>query len=166
MPVELFIARPATGKTQNCIHKVQEVLASSPLTTVWVVVPDRLQVVAFRQRLAKNGGVMGTRVGTFGDLYRSLLEHGGHYIPVASSPNVILGYPASMSNPVIDGATVTGQEFTFGKGVNKKKAFVSIAETQPMVFVVGNRSVSLSGLRLHKLMKEDAKIAHGLIEKA
>ena len=86
MPVELLIARPASGKTQSCIHKVQEVLASSPLSTVWVVFPDRLQVAAFRQRLAHAGGAMGARVGTFGDLYRSLLEHGGRYIPMASSP--------------------------------------------------------------------------------
>ena len=86
MPVELLIARPASGKTQSCIHKVQEVLVSSHLSTVWVVVPDRLQVVAFRHRLAHAGGAIGARVGTFGDLYRSLLEHGGHYVPMASSP--------------------------------------------------------------------------------
>ena len=86
MPVELLIARPASGKTQSCIHRVQEVLASSPLSTVWVVVPDRLQVVGFRQRLAQASGAIGARVGTFGDLYRSLLEHGGRYIPMASSP--------------------------------------------------------------------------------
>jgi ATP-dependent helicase/nuclease subunit B len=86
MPVELLIARPASGKTQSCIHKVQQVLSQSPLATVWVVVPDRRQGAAFRQRLAGAGGAIGARVGTFGDLYRSLLEHGGRYIPMASSP--------------------------------------------------------------------------------
>jgi ATP-dependent helicase/DNAse subunit B len=51
-----------------------------------VVVPDRLQAAAFRRRLAAAGGVLGVQVGTFGDLYRSILEHAGNYIPVAPSP--------------------------------------------------------------------------------
>jgi ATP-dependent helicase/DNAse subunit B len=86
MPVELLIARPATGKTQNCIEKVQKTLSSSPLSTIWVIVPDRLQAGAFRRRLAEAGGAMGAQVGTFGDLYRGILEQTGNSIPIASAP--------------------------------------------------------------------------------
>lgn len=86
MPVELLIARPATGKTQKCIQKVQNVLSLFPLSTVWAVVPDRLQAAGFRHRLAKSGGAIGVRVGTFGDLYRSILEQTKNHVPIASSP--------------------------------------------------------------------------------
>lgn len=86
MPVELLVARPATGKTQNCIYKVQKTLSSSPLSSVWVVVPDRLQAAAFRRRLAEAGGAIGAHVGTFGDLYRSILEQTGNNVPIAAAP--------------------------------------------------------------------------------
>src|SRR5512146_498278 len=86
MPVELLIARPATGKTQSCIQKVQSVLLSHPLSNVWVVVPDRLQAAAFRRRLAQSGGAIGVNVGRFEDLYRNILEQAGDDFPIASSP--------------------------------------------------------------------------------
>lgn len=86
MPVELLVARPATGKTYHCIQKIQHVLSLTPLSTVWVIVPDRLQAAAFRNRLAQSGGAMGAYVGTFGDLYRNILEHSGGNVPIASSP--------------------------------------------------------------------------------
>lgn len=74
MPVELFISPPATGKTQRCIQKVQSVLSFHPLSTVWVVIPDRFQATGFHSRLAEAGWAIGVRVGTFGDLYRSIIE--------------------------------------------------------------------------------------------
>ncbi len=86
MPVELLIARPATGKTQSCIQKVQSVLLSRPLSNVWVVVPDRLQAATFRYRLAHSGGAIGVHVGRFEDLYHSMLEQAGDNFPIASSP--------------------------------------------------------------------------------
>lgn len=86
MPVELLVARPATGKTQNCIDKVQKTLSASPLSEVWIVVPDRLQAAAFRRRLAAAGGAIGAHIGTFGDLYRKILEQTGNNVPIASTP--------------------------------------------------------------------------------
>ena len=86
MPVELLIAPPASGKTQTCIQRIQEVQSTNPLTKVWVVVPDRLQAAAFRRRLAVSGGALGTYVGTFPDLYHKILEDSGIFTPVASSP--------------------------------------------------------------------------------
>lgn len=86
MSVELLIAKPATGKTQACIQRIQAALREQPLKEVRVVVPDRLQAAAFRQRLAQAGGAIGAYVGTFGDLYRSILEKAERNIPLASSP--------------------------------------------------------------------------------
>ena len=86
MPVELYVGRPATGKTQTCIQRVRGTLSSQLLSEVWVIVPDRLQASAFRRRIAQAGGAIGAHVGTFGDLYRSILERSGNNVPVASAP--------------------------------------------------------------------------------
>jgi len=86
MTTELIVAPPVTGKTSACIQRIQAMRTDRPLAHIWVVVPDRLQAAAFRRRLAGSGGALGTYVGTFGDLYRSILERSGTYVPVASSP--------------------------------------------------------------------------------
>lgn len=86
MTTEIIIAPPVTGKTTACIERIRNFQANGPLRRIWVIVPDRLQAAAFRRRLAITGGVLGTYVGTFGDLYRRILEHSGIYIPIASSP--------------------------------------------------------------------------------
>ncbi len=86
MSVELLISPPATGKTETCIQRIRSTFAQHPLAQVWIVVPDRLQAATFRRRLAASGGVLGGYVGTFRDLYRSILEQVGSYIPVVSSP--------------------------------------------------------------------------------
>ena len=86
MPVQLLTASPATGKTEYCIQKARELCANSRLAESWVILPDRLQAAAFRQRLAQVGGAMGAHVGTFGDLYHNILERAGADLPVASSP--------------------------------------------------------------------------------
>lgn len=86
MSVSLVVARPAVGKTNTCIQAVRNTLAKKTLAQVWVIVPDRLQAAAFRRRLAQAGGALGAHVGSFGDLYKNILEHAGMFVPVASSP--------------------------------------------------------------------------------
>ena len=86
MTTEIIVSPPATGKTTSCIQRIQTIRGIHPLAQIWVIVPDRLQAAAFRRRLADSGGAMGTFVGTFGDLYRSILENSEVYVPVASSP--------------------------------------------------------------------------------
>ena len=86
MTTEIIVAPPATGKTSKCIQRIQSMRSNHPLSQIWVIVPDRLQAAAFRRRLADSGGSIGTFVGTFGDLYRFVLEREGTYVPVASSP--------------------------------------------------------------------------------
>ena len=86
MPIELLLAPPAAGKTESCIKRISQIHTNQPLAKIWVIVPDRLQAAAFRRRLANAGGSLGTQVGRFGDLFRSILEQTGTFIPVASSP--------------------------------------------------------------------------------
>ena len=86
MPIKILIAKPATGKTQSCIERIQSKLKLFPFTEIRVIVPDRLQAAAFRQRLALSGGALGAYVGTFGDLYRTILEKADRPVPIASSP--------------------------------------------------------------------------------
>jgi len=86
VPVELLISTPASGKTDACIQRIRTLLLNQPFTPVRVVLPDRLQTASFRRRLAEAGGAIGMQIGTFGDLYRELLEMTGRAIPVASPP--------------------------------------------------------------------------------
>lgn len=86
MTANLLISRPATGKTEYCIQKIRELHLHDRLSESWGLLPDRLQAAAFRQRLAQAGGAMGVHVGTFGDLYRHILECAGASVPVASTP--------------------------------------------------------------------------------
>lgn len=85
MPIRLIISPPTTGKTQTCIDQILNVLKERPLSNVRVIVPDRLQAAYFRRRLSQSGGALGAYVGTFGDLYKNILERAGIYVPVASN---------------------------------------------------------------------------------
>lgn len=84
--VKLLISPPATGKTHTCIELVQSTVKKYPLATVWVIVPDRLQVTAFHRRLAEAGGALGAHVGTFPGIYREILGCAWKSLPVASEP--------------------------------------------------------------------------------
>jgi ATP-dependent helicase/nuclease subunit B len=84
MTTELIIAPPAAGKTTACIQRIQAVQKEHPLAQIWVLVPDRQKGVYFRTRLAAAGGGMAVTTGTFGDLYRDILERNGTFVPVAS----------------------------------------------------------------------------------
>lgn len=86
MATKLILSSPASGKTEACIQQIRDVLHAKPLASVHVVVPDRMQAFAFNRRLAKAGGAIGVRVGTFGDLYTNLLRRADLIVPVASEP--------------------------------------------------------------------------------
>ena len=104
MSVELLISPPATGKTETCIQRIRTLRQNQPFAKIWVVVPDRLQAVAFRRRLAQAGGSLGTQVGRFNDLFRNILEENGIFVPRATYPlthHLIKG--------VVDQAVESGQ---------------------------------------------------------
>ncbi len=58
----------------------------APFSNTWVILPDRRQATAFRRRMAKAGGALGARVGTFGSLYEYFLEKARQPIPLAGGP--------------------------------------------------------------------------------
>ena len=104
MPVELIVSPPATGKTAACIQRIQALRSSQPLARIFVVVPDRLQAAAFRRRLANSGGALGTYVGTFRDLFKTILENAGVFLPQAASP--LLHY---LIQSILDEAAEAGE---------------------------------------------------------
>ncbi len=82
MATELILSAPASGKTEACLQRIRAVQESDPLALVWVVVPDRLQSAAFRERIAAQRGAMGTSVGRFSDLFAFLLGCSKKVVPV------------------------------------------------------------------------------------
>ncbi|MBN1580147.1 MAG: PD-(D/E)XK nuclease family protein [Anaerolineae bacterium] len=70
MAVRLVVAPAGSGKTAYAIEAIR---ALPPLTPVRVLVPDQLDVEAFRQRMAQAGGTFGVRVQTFYGLYADIL---------------------------------------------------------------------------------------------
>jgi len=85
MPTRLLIAPAAAGKTADCIRRAIEAAHTNAGAPVWAVLPDRVQVRYFRRRLAAAGGAIGVRVGTFGDLYRTILDIAGQPRPLAQA---------------------------------------------------------------------------------
>lgn len=81
----IYIAPAAGGKTAYLVkeaHRLAQGLAATPR----VVVPSRLQVQAWRQRLADAGGALNVRVGTFEDLYHQILHESGEVFVRLSDP--------------------------------------------------------------------------------
>jgi len=84
MAPTILLSTPATGKTHACISLVQEAVKRLHFLPVWVILPDRLQVPAFNQRLVEAGGAFGVQIGTFGTLYHEILRLAGKPAPLAS----------------------------------------------------------------------------------
>ncbi len=140
MTASLLLAPPAAGKTHACLQQVRAQLEAEPLSPVWVVLPDRRQVAAFRLRLAEQGGAMGAEVGTFGDLYKALLREAGQSVPLASELIV-----HSILRSAIDVCTQTGQ----------LRTFAPIAHTPGFLRVMRERIAELKrGLVLPERMLE------------
>jgi len=74
LTTRLLVAPPASGKTKFCIDQIKKVKTDLPLAKVWVLVPDKLQAHAFQLRMANSGGSIGTQIGYFTNLLRSILE--------------------------------------------------------------------------------------------
>ncbi len=70
MPIELLMGPPASGKTYTCLKRIHEIHASGPR----VLVPDSLQVSAFKRRLAGFPVTIRPEVSTFHDFSKSILE--------------------------------------------------------------------------------------------
>jgi len=56
------------------------------LVPIWVILPNQAQVVAFRRRLAEEGGALGVQLGTFYTFYTEILAQAGRPIPRLLGP--------------------------------------------------------------------------------
>jgi len=74
MTIELIMDLPASGKTTACLQKIRQIKSANPLAAVQVLVPDSLQLHAFQKRIAYPSGSLGTKVNTFSQFARWILE--------------------------------------------------------------------------------------------
>jgi ATP-dependent helicase/nuclease subunit B len=72
--IQNLLAPAGCGKTT---HVIDTIRALPPLSFVRVLVPDHVEAVAFRRRLAQAGGALGVEVQTFYDLYADALALAG-----------------------------------------------------------------------------------------
>lgn len=86
MPVSLLIAPAAHGKTAHAIERIRAARASDPLSPIAVVLPNSIQLAAFQNRLAAQGGAMGVSLFTFYRLYAELLARAGEPLPQLDGP--------------------------------------------------------------------------------
>ncbi len=85
MPVQLYLAPAATGKTTYVLNLARNA-ARGLQTTPRVLLPSYLQMRAWRRRLAEAGGTIGVRVLTFNRLYAECLSAAGEVYTELSDP--------------------------------------------------------------------------------
>jgi len=85
MTVSLYLAPAASGKTAYLVVEARR-RARDPGSAPRVVVASRLQVRAWRRRLAEAGGALGIRVSTFDMLYREILDRTGEVVTRLTDP--------------------------------------------------------------------------------
>ncbi|MCK5054254.1 MAG: hypothetical protein KAR65_08245, partial [Anaerolineales bacterium] len=139
MAPKILLSNPATGKTFACLSRVREAVKQLHAIPVWVILPDRLQVLAFNRRLVGAGGAFGVQVGTFGTLYHEILQRSGKPVPIASD-----AVRQRLIRSVIEDALSEGQLSHFQE-IAGKPGFLSVlkdrfgelkrAQVQPETFL-------------------------------
>jgi len=78
MTTTLTLAPAASGKTAYLVDQARRgAVSPGEVATPRVIVPTRLQARAWRERLARAGGALGVRVGTFGCCGHGILPQPG-----------------------------------------------------------------------------------------
>ncbi len=86
MPVSLLLAPAGHGKTSHVLARIRAARAQNPLATIAVILPNQIQLLAFRDRLAAQGGALGVSLFTFYGLYAELLARIGQPLPELDGP--------------------------------------------------------------------------------
>lgn len=79
--ISLLLAPAAHGKTAHALARIREVREREPLSPITIVLPNQIQLLAFRQRLAQSGGALGVSLFTVYGLYAELLARAGQPVP-------------------------------------------------------------------------------------
>jgi hypothetical protein len=85
MPAHLLLAPASAGKTHFAIERILALRRQQALAPIWVIVPGQPQARAFKQRLARSGGALNVRVGTFYTFYGEILAQAGTPLPLCSN---------------------------------------------------------------------------------
>jgi len=86
LSVSLLVAPAAHGKTQYALARLRAARAEDPLAPIAVVLPNQIQLLAFRRRLAAQGGALGVSLFTFFKLYAELLARAGQPLAELDDP--------------------------------------------------------------------------------
>ncbi len=86
MATNLYLAPAGHGKTTYILERIRQARAADPLVHITVILPNQVQVSAFRQRLSASGGGLGVSLGTFYTLYPEVLAWGGWPAPRLPEP--------------------------------------------------------------------------------
>jgi len=81
----LYLAPAASGKTAYLVDLARRVAPGGSMFPR-VIVPTRLQSRAWRERLARAGGALGVRVGTFDDVHNEVLRAAGVVVTRLTDP--------------------------------------------------------------------------------
>ncbi|MFP3853182.1 MAG: hypothetical protein ACLFWD_02690, partial [Anaerolineales bacterium] len=86
MNTTLLLGPASSGKTHTCLNIIRAFQQEHARASVWVVLPDRAQVVAFRRRFADAGGGLGVRIETVQAFIEDLVIRLDVQRPRASAP--------------------------------------------------------------------------------
>lgn len=84
--MQLLLAPSGRGKTAHVLQRIRALQATDSLAPAWVILPNRQQASAFRQRLAGERGVAGVEIFTFSQLYAEVLTREGRPRPLLLEP--------------------------------------------------------------------------------
>lgn len=73
MSLEIVIGGAACGKTTEVLNRVRSELSTSELKRIWVILPDRRKINAFREKLLYSSGMLGVSIGLFYEFGNELL---------------------------------------------------------------------------------------------
>lgn len=73
MPLQILVAGAACGKTTEVLKRVRSELSSTDVKRIWVILPDRRQINAFREKLVASGGMLGVSTGLFYEFGNEIL---------------------------------------------------------------------------------------------
>ncbi len=116
-------------------------------------------LISSEVRLAELGAVFNVKKLTGTTISKFVFPDG--YLPL-----IFLGYPLSGHEGMIGGATVSGQQLSFGAGLAAKKALITFEDGILSVTVNSERTVKFPLLHPETLAAKDAEIVRKLVRKS
>ncbi len=128
MTVKILLSQPAGGKTSCCIEKIREVRKRDPKAPVKVIVPDKMQMIYWKQTLSQKSrgsggsGFIGTEIISFSKLAMEVLNQS------EQSPQLIPSRLDSLCIREAIGNASEKQPFQYFAPISSKPGLLSFFE--------------------------------------